>query len=467
MQVKTGVLRTEDQKSAVRSLREYLDPIKLKKQHKDSSGEGATKEKDPPAKTSQPLVPTTNASLAPGLSTIAESTSSSTNLGGVEEEQQPGAPPKIQRLISEEAPPTSSAVAPGTTIVTGVEVGDVGGAEEGGVAPTNTITTKVQEVVGGVWPNSGLEKSVPVTSHSGTSQLEPSNLSVAKRSDTAPTTTSVHQALTRAPSEPIPGATQSNLGASPQSNIAASDLQSVPFLPDEERKTVRTNSNESEKGQQGQTSHPPPDDKQSVAPEGSMLIQVSTASSTKSSSSSYSTSRSLVPVGPVEPGTSRLDDVTASVSTIAPATALLQTHELGVVQSAEHSAESTPTHFSQGSLESTSTSTISSQEQLSAQESKGEKDKTSSDKLTAEKGTNGTLKKKGPRGKLKQIKLNFVEMTDEKVVKCALVTGTGQMVNFQFSMKYDKPLVMFQKLVRCHYIDFIVWYVYVGTRTLL
>ena len=467
MQVKTGVLRNEDQKSAVRSLREYLDPIKLKKQHKDSSGEGATKEKDPSAKTSQPLVPTTNASLAPGLSTIAESASSSTNLGGVEEEQQPGAPPKIQRMISEEAPPTSSAVATGTTIVTGVEVGDVGGAEEGGVAPTNaTTTTKVQEVVGGVWPNSGLEKSVPVTSHSGTSQLEPSNLSVAKRSDTAPTTTSVHQALTRAPSEPIPGATQSNLGASSQSNIAASDLQSVPFLPDEERKTVRTNSNESEKGQQGQTSHPPPDDKQSVVPEGSMLIQVSTASSAKSSSS-YSSSRSLVPVGPVEPGTSRLDDVTASMSTIAPATALLQTHELGVVQSAEHSAESTPTHFSQGSLESTSTSTISSQEQLSAQESKGEKDKTSSDKLTAEKGTNGTLKKKGPRGKLKQIKLNFVEMTDEKVVKCALVTGTGQMVNFQFSMKYDKPLVMFQKLVRCHYIDFIVWYVYAGTHTLL
>ena len=65
----------------------------------------------------------------------------------------------------------------------------------------------------------------------------------------------------------------------------------------------------------------------------------------------------------------------------------------------------------------------------------------------SEKGTNGTLKKKGQRGKPKQIKLNLVEMTDEKVVKCALVTGTGQMVNFQFSVKYDKPLAIFQKLV--------------------
>ena len=141
--------------------------------------------------------------------------------------------------------------------------------------------------------------------------------------------------------------------------------------------------------------------------------------------------------------TSSEDSSTATPTNPPPsaATSLLQPNELAVVQS-EHSTESTPTHnSSQGSLESTSASTMASQEQLPSQEMKSDR----------EKGTNGTLKKKAQRSKSKQIKLNLVEMTDEKVVKCTLVTGTGQMVNFQFSKNYDKPLAIFQKLVSLLY----------------
>ena len=447
----------------MRSLREYLDPIKQKKQQKDSTGEGApAKDQQRPASTSQALPG--GVSLAPGLSTISELTSSVTQL---DEESQLGAPPKVQRLLSEEGLPNLSVVvAPGTTTITttttatpavasGVEVGgDVGGVEEGG-GPTTA--TKGQDVVGGVWPNSTIElKGVPTTSHTTVPLLDQSSVLTTKRSEAAPTTTPVSRALT----EPVSSAIQNQLGVSSQSNIAACDHQTVPSSssssssspPEEERKPVRTNSNESEKGQQGQATLAQPTEKQGMTSEGPLQSQKDTVvQPLPSSSAQPSSSHSLpVPVGPVEQcTTTRSDDIVATPTN--PSTiAVLQSHEIGVIQS-EHSAESTPTHFSQGSLESTSSSTISSLEQISSQESKGEREKSSADKLAgaAEKGTNGTLKKKGPRGKLKQIKLNFVEMTDEKVVKCALVTGTGQMVNFQFSMKYDKPVVMFQKLVSC------------------
>lgn len=417
----------------MRSLREYLDPIKQKKQQKDSTAEGATAKEQ--QRTAQ--VPPMGAYVVPTLSTISESTASSSLI----DEESLVAPPKIQRLTSEEGAPSTSVVTGGTTTVTtvtGVEVGgDVGGAEEGGGPTISNI--KGQEVMGGVWPNGTTEvKGLSATSHPPLALLEGS---AAKRAETASVTTPV----SRAPPELITGAIQSQLGASSLSNIAVSDHQTVPSssIPEEDRKPVRTNSNESEKGQ-GQPMLALSDEKQGGASEASSQLQKDVVvQPTASVSVQTSSSRSLA--APVEQSTTaHPDDVTAVT---LPSTATLQTHELGIVQT-EHSAESTPTHFSHGSLESTSSSTLSSQEQLSSQEVRGEREKSSADKIAGEKGTNGTLKKKGPRGKLKQIKLNFVEMTDEKVVKCTLVTGTGQMVNFQFSMKYDKPLVMFQKLVR-------------------
>ena len=431
-------MRNEDQKSAVRSLREYLDPIKQKKQQKDSTVEGPTA-KDQQRTAQVPLV---GSYVTPALSTISESTATSAL---IDEESLVAPPHKLQRLTSEEGATSTSVVtgsittATTTTTTTSVEVGgDVGGAEEGGGPATTSV--KGQEVVGGVWPNGTTEvKSLSATSQPPLALLEGST---TKRSETVPMTTPV----SRAPPEPTTGASQNQLSASSQSNIAVPDHQTVSSssLPEEDKKPVRTNSNESEKGHQGQLMLAPSDEKQAVTSEAScqlqkdVIIQPTAAVSAQSSSS-----RSLSV--PVEQGTTAHSDDVAAPAAVP--TATLQTHELGVVQS-EHSAELTPTHFSHGSLESTSSSTISSQEQLLSQEVKGEKEKSSVDKLTGERGTNGTLKKKGPRGKLKQIKLNFVEMTDEKVVKCALVTGTGQMVNFQFSMKYDKPLVMFQKLVR-------------------
>lgn len=78
--------------------------------------------------------------------------------------------------------------------------------------------------------------------------------------------------------------------------------------------------------------------------------------------------------------------------------------------------------------------------------------------------TNGSGKKKVVRGKVK-LRLNGVSGDKDKVVKCSLVTSVGQMVNFQFSMVYDKPQEIFQKFVSpilvlscpvglCHYVAY-------------
>ena len=451
--MKTGVLRNEDQKSAVRSLREYLDTIKQNRQHKDSTGEGATKERDP-ARTNSTPVPVAGASLTPGLSTISEST---------QIEEEPQGPPKLQRLASEEAPSalnvitgitgtststtttTTTTVTTVTTATTTTIEGEVGGVEDGG-----GTAIKGQEVVGGALQNATPDRSIPTPQ-----QQEPSNLLTAKRSEVVPVTTPPVDQVTRAPFEPASATLHTTPAAtSSQSNITASDHQSA-VLPDEERKPIRTNSSESDKGQSQASLLAPPDEKQSTTSEGSsqsqlqVVVQPSTTS-TVQNSSSRSLGMPTGPVGPVEGGTSHSE---VAATPTSQTTTALQTHELGVVQS-EHSSESTPTHFSQGSLESSSSSAISSQEQLSL----SDKEKLSADKGAA--GTNGTLKKKGQRGKLKQIKLNFVEITDEKVVKCTLVTGTGQMVNFQFSMKYDKPVVMFQKLVSTHCTVSCLWGLY-------
>lgn len=54
--------------------------------------------------------------------------------------------------------------------------------------------------------------------------------------------------------------------------------------------------------------------------------------------------------------------------------------------------------------------------------------------------------KKKTRFKQKQLKLEFQELTTENVVKCTLISSTGQ-VDFRFSTKYDKPGAIFKKLV--------------------
>ena len=483
--MKTGVLRNEDQKSAVRSLREYLDTVKQKRLPKDSAPSTTTetatagKEKDA-SSSGRTNVTVTGSSVAPGLSTITEASQ-----GDEDSSQgQLTAAPKLQRLASEENQSASSAVtgvsavssastAASSTVGGSVEVGgDVGGADEGGVV--TTIKGQGQEVMGGVFPNNS--GALPPTPHSATltsNHMEQSSLPpTAKRSDTAPASTPVNH-VNRPPSTSetsVPTSAQNPLGATSQSNIHTTpDHQNIALVPaEEERKTAsRTNSNESEKGSQNHQSTAAgstPDKKPNNGSEGIPQVQ---KEATSSSAVQMSSSRSLaLPIGQVESSgasgaasvsvsgggggggmsrTSSEDSSTATPTNPPPsaATSLLQPNELAVVQS-EHSTESTPTHnSSQGSLESTSASTMASQDQLSSQEVKSDKDR--------EKGTNGTLKKKAQRSKSKQIKLNLVEMTDEKVVKCTLVTGTGQMVNFQFSKNYDKPYAIFQKLVSLLY----------------
>ena len=93
------------------------------------------------------------------------------------------------------------------------------------------------------------------------------------------------------------------------------------------------------------------------------------------------------------------------------------------------SAESTPVHQSHSDTEYSSTSGQPS-----------EKDKTV---------TNGTLKRKAPRGKPKPIRLTLLESnSDNKVIKCQLVTSNGKTLKYQFSLKYDKPEEMFLKFVK-------------------
>ena len=57
------------------------------------------------------------------------------------------------------------------------------------------------------------------------------------------------------------------------------------------------------------------------------------------------------------------------------------------------------------------------------------------------------IKKKAVYRKSKPLKLSLVSVSDGKVVKCKLGTAAGQMINFQFSMEYDKPQEVFQKMV--------------------
>lgn len=58
-------------------------------------------------------------------------------------------------------------------------------------------------------------------------------------------------------------------------------------------------------------------------------------------------------------------------------------------------------------------------------------------------------KRKSVQKKSKPLKLSLVSV-DDKVVKCRLGTAVGQMINFQFSMEYDKPHEIFQKMVGIH-----------------
>lgn len=93
------------------------------------------------------------------------------------------------------------------------------------------------------------------------------------------------------------------------------------------------------------------------------------------------------------------------------------------------SAESTPVHQSHSDTEYSSTSG-----------QPNEKDKTAA---------NGTLKRKAQRGKPKPIRLTLLESnSDNKVIKCQLVTSNGKILKYQFSLKYDKPEEMFLKFVK-------------------
>ena len=61
-------------------------------------------------------------------------------------------------------------------------------------------------------------------------------------------------------------------------------------------------------------------------------------------------------------------------------------------------------------------------------------------------GGGGVRKKPRVKEPKKGLKLKLIEKADN-VVSCSLVTSSGQMINFRFSLDYDKPREISQNLV--------------------
>ena len=61
-------------------------------------------------------------------------------------------------------------------------------------------------------------------------------------------------------------------------------------------------------------------------------------------------------------------------------------------------------------------------------------------------GGGGVRKKPRVKEPKKGLRLKLIEKADN-VVSCSLVTSSGQLINFRFSLDYDKPREIFQNLV--------------------
>ena len=62
-------------------------------------------------------------------------------------------------------------------------------------------------------------------------------------------------------------------------------------------------------------------------------------------------------------------------------------------------------------------------------------------------GTNGRKKVSRTKEAKRTLRLKLTERTSD-IVSCALHTIPGQVINFKFSMAYDKPREIFQNMVR-------------------
>ena len=68
-------------------------------------------------------------------------------------------------------------------------------------------------------------------------------------------------------------------------------------------------------------------------------------------------------------------------------------------------------------------------------------------------GGKGTLKKKNPRPKPKGIKLLFKSYNfEKKTITCQLATNNGKLLEYKFSITYDKPEEMYRKFVKGDYL---------------
>ena len=65
-------------------------------------------------------------------------------------------------------------------------------------------------------------------------------------------------------------------------------------------------------------------------------------------------------------------------------------------------------------------------------------------------GNGGTRKKSGrsKETKTKTLRLKHTYLSKDRVLGCSLNTSVGQVVNFKFSIEYDKPKEIFHNFVR-------------------
>ena len=376
MQVKSGILGNDVSKNVLRSLREYVDDIKQKRQ---------------PRKDLAPPEPKANIPIQ--QQTIPEAT-----------EQETMQPKFIRQNSGTEGNATS--------IVKGTE----GGVVCESVPPVISDPVGVANVEKGrVTPS-----QLPPVSDQGTNSTKQSEL-----------TSPVVQQKPRTLSEPSTNLTAPGPGPT-------LPVQTVPPLSSNATPSEQTTVSDEKPKTKPPVNQPPvPSEPQlplSLAPSQSTQIVVEKQSSEGSlsvpSTSALTTETTTPPLQ-----TAHVED-TPSSSTL----------QVSGVQVDKTSSESTPVH----QLEAISSSSLNDAHptQASASTTDLKVEKLDKDKATVGDSKNGTMKKKSQRAKTKQLKLTFVEVTGE-VIKCKLVTSAGNMVNFQFSIKYDKPEVIVLKFVSC------------------
>ena len=401
--MKSNTLRGDEQfqKNVIRSLREYVDAVI---RGRAEAAKGKRRQTEPRVQHQSQL-----------------SSGSETNLGesgGAEQQQQQMTGPRPVRQLSSAAETTTTTT---TTTMPPVGVAEAGGGEaferiEGGVAPSVENSGAAGK---GLHPHpsktsegEAAATSSPPTHHATRTQSESS----------APPTSSTLAGPAPSAPQAAAGVGGGGDGTPPNKSLTAPNLPSL----------ASGSGGVAEGEGQGQ-----PQQQTSTAASTAKQKPQNLGAKVASSQANPEPTRNVSVTGP-EP---KLDlQLSTEGSQLSEETSL--SSQISTTTTTTTMELSTPSGIQGGgSLEANSTSSLS-------QDTAATEKSTSSDKTA---GATGTLekqngKKKSSRPKLKQLKLEFQDLTNENVVKCTLNTSTGQ-VDFRFHYKYDKPSTIFKKFV--------------------